>query len=365
MSDVIDEELAAASVAVVGGAAAKTPRRAGMPPNCLSCGHPAPDAYCGNCGQKHDDMRRSTVVLAGDFLRDTFGFDARMWRTFASLAGAPGHAPAEYSHGKRSRYTPPVRLFILVSFLFFLVLAMTDTMFVAIEVKPAAISDDAAFQLSLGNETLETSESAASGLRKECALSATGRFFVRPQDITVDRELWAKCRDYIRDSVVIEIEKEEGEGISADEAKGFFENILAGISQAIEQPLAFNRSVNEWLPRVMFAMAPILALLLALFLRGRNALLFDHLVQSLYGHAVGFALVGFAVIGVHLGFANAFVIALPALLIYFLLSLKRSYKRGWIKTIYTGLSVSLLYTIILTVAVLAITTQVVIAAGGN
>lgn len=364
MTDAIDEELAAASAAVVGGAAAKTPRRAGMPANCLSCGHPAPDAYCGNCGQKHDDMRRSSVVLAGDFLRDTFGFDARMWRTLASLAAAPGRAPADYSHGKRSRYTPPVRLFIVVSFLFFLVLALTDTMFVAIEVKPAAITDDAAFEVSLGGEAPETSDGGASGLRKECALSALGRFFVRPQDITVDRELWARCRDYIKESIE-EIEVEEGDTVTAEEARGFFEKILAGISQAIEQPLVFNRSVNEWLPRVMFAMAPVLALLLAIFLRGKSALVFDHLVQSLYAHAVGFALVGLAIVGVHVGFADAFVVALPALLIYFMLSLKRSYKRGWVKTVYTGLFVGFLYTIILTTIVLAITTQVVIAAGAS
>lgn len=365
MTDAIDEELAAASAAVVGGAASKTPRRAGMPANCLSCGHPAPDAYCGNCGQKHDDMRRSSVVLAGDFLRDTFGFDARMWRTLASLAAAPGRAPADYSHGKRSRYTPPVRLFIVVSFLFFLVLALTDTMFVAIEVKPAAIPDNAAFEVSLGDESTEPSEGAGKDLRRDCALSATGRFFVRPQDITVDRELWARCRDYIQESIADEIEVEEGDTMTAEEARGFFEQILAGISQAIEQPLVFNRSVNEWLPRVMFAMAPVLALLLAIFLRGKNALVFDHLVQSLYAHAVGFALVGLAIVGVHVGFADAFVVALPALLIYFMLSLKRSYKRGWVKTVYTGLSVSFLYTIILTTIVLAITTQVVIAAGAG
>ncbi len=56
-------------------------------------------------------------MLARDFIEDTFAFDSRMWRTLGLLASSPGVVPTNYSHGCRARYTPPVRLFLVVSFL--------------------------------------------------------------------------------------------------------------------------------------------------------------------------------------------------------------------------------------------------------
>ncbi len=85
---------------------------------CLSCGAASVAVFCANCGQKNDDLRRSIFLLARDFVEDTFSFDSRMWRTLGALVVAPGVVATNYAHGKRSRYTPPVRLFLVVSFIF-------------------------------------------------------------------------------------------------------------------------------------------------------------------------------------------------------------------------------------------------------
>ncbi|MEX0644199.1 MAG: DUF3667 domain-containing protein, partial [Parvularculaceae bacterium] len=295
ITDDIDPDVDPGGIDPIGeiGAAAAV---AGAAALCLSCGAGVVGPFCAVCGQKNDDLRRSSVVLAKDFLTDTFGFDSRMWRTLGLMAASPGLVPSNYSHGKRSRYTPPVRLFLVISFLFFLTLGMTQTLFVAIEVKERQpLAPEAEAALREGTDDLLAIDDAA----LDCQLSVNTRFFVRQKDVIVDQDLWRRCRDSLN-AAASKLESkasaptEDGEGMSAEEAAATAEGLnkfMEGVTEAIENPRAFNASANEWVPRIMFLMTPVLALIMAIFIRGRGALLFDHVVLSLYSHAVGFTLV--------------------------------------------------------------------------
>lgn len=339
---------------------------------CLSCAAKIAGPFCWNCGQKNDDMRRSTFVLFKDFIKDTFAFDSRMWRTLGLMAASPGAVPTNYSHGKRSRYTPPVRLFLVVSFLFFLVLSVTHTMFVAIEVRAKTAEEIAAEKAALetalagagpeAREALERIEIndapgviAVDGDKYECNITANLRFFVRPQDLKVDEEKWRACSASITQAAQEEIKAGEEldempvqTGVTEEDAARSFDRVMSGIDLIVANPAAFNNEINVWLPRVMFFMAPVLALILALFIRGRNALLFDHLVLSLYSHAMGFAIIGIAILLGQFGVPGVFPVAMAALGAYFVAALKRAYGRGWIKTVLTSVFAGLTYFLALT-----------------
>ena len=343
---------------------------------CVSCGATIVGAFCAGCGQKNDDMRRSSFVLAKDFVKDTFAFDGRMWRTLGLLAAAPGTVPARYSHGKRSRYTPPVRLFLVVSFLFFLILSLTHTLIVAIEVKARTPEETAAAEAAIAAGLKQAGAEASEAIAQarveaegdagaividnrdlDCELSANTRFFVRADEVDVDRALWARCRDSLMKGIKSEIE----EGAEADPQRKaelaasltVAERMIAGVTRAIEDPQAFNASLNNWLPRVMFLMAPVLALILALFLR-RGALLFDHLVFSIYAHATAFAIIGLAVVAAQMRLPNVFAAASAALGLYLVIGLKRAYGRGWIKSVWTAVGTGFLYLIVLSLTVVGI-----------
>jgi hypothetical protein len=345
---------------------------------CISCGTAIAGPYCAGCGQRNDDMRRSSFVLAKDFVKDTFAFDGRMWRTLGLLAAAPGTVPSNYSHGKRSRYTPPVRLFLVVSFLFFLILGLTRTLILAVEVRARTPEETAAAKEAMaeglkkaGPEVQAEIEAAMNerglddegaiaidGRTLDCGLSASTRYFVRPQDVEVDKELWARCRDSLVDGIKSEIEEGAAKNPERQNEMAqtltIMERVVAGVTRAIEDPEAFNASLNNWLPRMMFLMAPVLALIMTLFLRGRDALVFDHLVFSLYAHATAFAIIGLAVVAVQLGLPNVFTASSIALALYFIVAIKRGYKRGWIKSVWTGFGAGLLYLIVLSVAVVGL-----------
>ncbi|MFN0025436.1 MAG: DUF3667 domain-containing protein [Parvularculaceae bacterium] len=341
---------------------------------CLSCGVAIAGAWCAGCGQKNDDMRRSSFVLAKDFVKDTFAFDSRMWRTLGLMVIAPGTVPASYSHGKRSRYTPPVRLFLVVSFLFFLVLSLTQTMFVAVEVR-ARTPEEIVEAKAAKEEVLRATRQAAAktdgklqieladssdalvidGQSPDCEFSASLSFFVRPQDVEVDETLWTRCRDSIVSIIETDIESDARNDTElvkeAREVLTVMERVVAGVSKAVEDPASFNANVNTWLPRVMFLMTPVLALFMTIFLRGRDALVFDHLVFSFYAHATAFAIFGAAIVAAQFGAPLVFPVASAALFFYFVIALRRAYRRGWVKTVYSSLFVGLLYFVTLTLTV--------------
>jgi len=338
--------------------------------HCLSCDAEIVGPYCAACGQKNDDMRRSTFILFRDFIEDTFAFDSRMWSTLGLMASSPGLVPTSYSHGRRSRYTPPVRLFLVVSFLFFLVLGLTKTMFVAFEVTaktPEQIAAEKAdFDAALDemDEKTRAKVEAATSSKEvivigdndvSCSINFKARFFVRPQDIKFDEEKWRECKQSVSTAATAEIEKDGsevqaeigGEPLSRNDVAEGFNRVVSGVDALVSDPVKFNESVNLWLPRVMFFMAPILAIILALFIRGRGALFFDHLVLSLYSHAAGFAIFGAAILLGQFGAPQMLPVSVVLLGLYFTLALKRAYGRGWIKTLWTSGMSAFLYFVIL------------------
>lgn len=339
------------------------------PAACLSCNASIVGPYCAVCGQKNDDLRRASYLLARDFIEDTFAFDSRMWRTLGLMATAPGAVPTNYSQGKRSRYTPPVRLFLVVSFLFFLTIGLTRMMFVAFDVEaktPAEIAaDQKEMQAALdaagpeAREIIETAQAEAAarsaveidGQMVDCDIRMNMRFFVRPQDLTFDEEKWRACADSIANAASegIETDASPQEGdITDQDVKRGIGRVLAGVNAMVADPGAFNQQMNAWLPRIMFLMAPVLALFLAMFIRGPDALLFDHLVLAIYSHAAGFAVIGAAVILAQFGVPYVFPVGMAVLGVYFIAALKRAYQRGWVKTVYSALFVSFLYLLTLT-----------------
>jgi len=105
--------------------------------------------------------------------------------------------------------------------------------------------------------------------------------------------------------------------------------------------------------------------LLAIFIRGKDALLFDHLVLSLYLHAAAFAAVGVGILAASAGLPYAATIAVGFIGLYFLIALKRAYGRGWIKTTVAAVLGGLLYLLILSTAATAMVMNAVWLSGAS
>ena len=81
--------------------------------------------FCSNCGQKNIAKLNLKYILS-QFVEDIFNVDSKVFRTLRYLSIKPGFLTQEYIEGKRVNYVPPIRLYIVMSVLFFFVFSMID-----------------------------------------------------------------------------------------------------------------------------------------------------------------------------------------------------------------------------------------------
>lgn len=87
---------------------------------CDNCGAPVPLVYCGTCGQRVEPPVHSLWHFVTVTAEELTHADSRLWRTLAALLFRPGRLTAEFLAGRRARHLPPVRLYLVLSVVFFL-----------------------------------------------------------------------------------------------------------------------------------------------------------------------------------------------------------------------------------------------------
>jgi hypothetical protein len=93
-------------------------------PHCLNCGTAVATRFCAECGQENTNYRVSLGRLVGDLFEELFQLESRLWRTLWALVRHPGLLTRAYNEGRRVRYTTPLRLYLLSSFVYFFVAAV-------------------------------------------------------------------------------------------------------------------------------------------------------------------------------------------------------------------------------------------------
>ena len=94
--------------------------------NCLNCGEVLTGQHCSHCGQPARVRVLSLWGLIRDVVGDLLDVDSRVWRTLWPLAFRPGLLTQEFLRGRRARYTPPFRMYLVLSLVFFLVASLDD-----------------------------------------------------------------------------------------------------------------------------------------------------------------------------------------------------------------------------------------------
>jgi len=93
---------------------------------CPNCGArlETSDTYCSQCGQANHDLNIPLRHMLEEALEGILHFDIKSVRTIQALTFKPGFITSEFIKGRRARYVPPIRLYIFISFLFFLLLSL-------------------------------------------------------------------------------------------------------------------------------------------------------------------------------------------------------------------------------------------------
>src|SRR5205085_5160756 len=90
-------------------------------PYCENCGAPMSGPFCAKCGQHAVDYRRSFGRVFADVLDSFLNWDSKFFATIGLLLARPWKLTIDFVAGKRVRYVHPLRLYLLVSIVFFFV----------------------------------------------------------------------------------------------------------------------------------------------------------------------------------------------------------------------------------------------------
>jgi hypothetical protein len=92
--------------------------------SCENCGAPLSGPYCSTCGQRYEPHIHSLWGFISEAAENVTHADSRVWRTLWPLLVKPGFLTKEFLEGRRARYLPPFRLYLVLSVVFFLAAAI-------------------------------------------------------------------------------------------------------------------------------------------------------------------------------------------------------------------------------------------------
>jgi hypothetical protein len=130
---------------------------------CDNCGAAVSGRYCAACGQRLEAPVQSLWHFTREATEDLTHTDSRLWRTLGALLFRPGYLTREFLAGRRACYLPPVRLYLVISVVFFLWASATQHPRVVLFSEPdhgppkAAVAplDERTFGVALPGESAE------------------------------------------------------------------------------------------------------------------------------------------------------------------------------------------------------------------
>jgi len=229
-------------------------------PTCKNCQARLDGDYCASCGQRNVDLERPIWSLVGQVLRETFELDGRAALTVKTLFRHPGMLTYEFLAGRRRTYSPPLRLYLVISISFFVLFAW---------------------------------------------LAQTGVLLEPGQD--------------------------------------------PGFDAAIQA-----RFLSDDLPRLMFVLLPVFALLLKIVYLER--LYFDHLIFSIHLHSAAYVILAMMfpleeLANRHVGLMILQIVVFAYFLVYFVVALRRVYQSGWLSVALRSTFVLLAYMMLVSVVI--------------
>lgn len=195
------------------------------PRACLNCGAQLGDRFCAACGQRDIPAYPTVRELAEDAFAELSGWDGRFAVTIRSLIARPGMLTREFLRGRRARYISPLRLYLVASLVYFVIAAAAPE--------------------------LESESRDGVTVSRGVQVSVTTGGSDRATALRQIEDAPAAIRPFLR--------------------------------RALEDPQGLKRGIYETMPRVLFALLPVFAFIVALFYRGRRYP--EHLYFAIHLHA--------------------------------------------------------------------------------
>jgi hypothetical protein len=282
---------------------------------CPNCGYKLSQAfnYCPSCGQENHTHKLPFKHFVSEFLETLFHFDNKLLATLRDLF-IPGRMTVNYNQNKRGRYVPPVRLYIFITFIFFLILTLSSKLEQQADKNVSNDSRSNNLSISFLDIKEDTTDARFDQIRNSSDPDPLIDEYIKDE---IPDEGWI-MKKMVRNGLLINtghVGKEE-----------FMHKLHKGISGS------------------MFILMPVFAFFLWLFYWRKKIFYSEHLIFSLHFHTLSFIIFILwsllNMLNLHIG-----LVFLAAILVYLMLSLRNVYTQGWIKTTVKFLLITIVYSL--------------------
>jgi hypothetical protein len=264
-------------------------------PNCTNCGAAVSGKYCSVCGQRVEYHLHSLRDFLSEAVEVLTHADSRLWRTLGPLLFRPGFLTQQFLAGRRASYLPPLRLYLVLSVLFFLVVSVTSPVTTR-SVSATAAADPA----------------AAAAATEQLCRSSVGHL---------------PGPDWIRQPFLSACQRSHA-----------------------DQSRALGRSFIQNLGRAMFLFLPLLAAFMTpMYLRAGRYYV-DNLLLLVHNQAFVFLLMSIYLLALHWTHSGTLTTLLTLALIchvifYSYRSMQRVYAEPWLRTLVKFTAIALGYVV--------------------
>lgn len=296
---------------------------------CLNCGQEVDGKFCSHCGQENVETKEHVGHMLTHAIGDYFHFDSKFIKTMKPLMFQPGLLTNEYNAGKRATYLPAIRMYIFISIVFFLTISVknappitvgsTDGKHENISSREKALT---ASRSAKTTEEIDNLKSLSPSQKKAAKVRLAKQMLKNINNLTAEeyaakqKALPAASRDgyltYYFYHKALDLKKREN------------------IQQTFFETLVHN------LPKMMFLLLPLFAMILMLIFRKSRMFYAEHFIYALHLHSFLYLLLLIPIlIGKFINVVPDFIYWAVFLVITFYIyrSLRTVYKNSRKKTI--------------------------------
>ena len=332
-------------------------------PFCENCGANMAGPFCAKCGQHAVDYRRSFGRVFADVLDSFLNWDSKFTMSLWLLISRPWKLTIDFLSGKRVRHMHPLRLYLLISIVFFFAVNYWAK---SIHTDPSKISpeDRAEVAAELDKEDIPPALKArirgaidAKGVTKpEAQTSPSPEATAVPQPSasaspTQPSASPSSSGDY---GPMVQFDKPPSTAFE----KWLEQKAKDKMGEHGSKMALFIATLFRNLPYMMLCCIPLFALVLKVLYLRRRVFYIDHLIYALHIHSFAYLaiiLIVLITIGVNReipGTLAGWIIALlwVSFATQIFLSIRRVYRQGWFFTIFKFFLGGFVYLLVLAVA---------------
>ncbi len=330
--------------------------------SCLNCGAPLAGQYCAQCGQRATSRFISLWGLLRDAFGDLFELDSRLWRTVTPLLIRPGLLTKEYLQGRRARYMPPFRMYLVLSLVFFIVAFIDPQDKLAVFYEPATETAEVLSPPGISEEEVEERRRAIQELIDEGVLDPewvppeyreqadTPDEGASPDETSTDEDSVEDSKDEEDNDVVVTLDDDGFMGsctldeFDMGDSPEWLKRRMTPerLKNACEQIKAtgwtgFSDAILDNIPAGLIILLPIIALILKMLYPLSRRYYVEHLLFFVHFHSFFFLILSLQILlsrlGAWIGFAETlFTVVIVAasfyIPVYLFVAMRQVYGQG-------------------------------------